>query len=232
MNKVYKLLTSRVWDVCWLTTGILLVTLGTIFTFDGTIDVTFVTLFLGSIVLMITVLLMANQKGRIGSAFGVVGMCLDTFNNYQLGIPGNVLVSIYNCVLYIKGFFTLGKKIKVTKFSKSNMYVSGIICILGVVILYFFGSSILPENAPLWVIIFNVVVFLDQVIAQYLTISGKAAAWVCWILANAINISLQLYLVIVEGQQQALIYSAMAFMNLLNSIKALIVWCAYKEEQE
>lgn len=233
MNKsIYKLLSSRVWDICWLITGIILVIISTVYTYDGIINILLVTSFVGSIVGMLTVNLLANKTGKLASGIGMAGACLDAFNHYNYGLSGNVLVAIYCGAVYLKGFLTLDKKIKVTKFSKKNLYVCGIICLLGVVILYFYGSSILPEHAPIWVLVFNIAVFLVQIISQYLMIEGKAIAWFGWILANVLNISLQIYMAFVGGEPETLIYLAMTIMYLLNSIKAVLVWYGFKKEQK
>lgn len=227
---VYRVLKSRLWDIIWLTVGIVLVTLSTIYSYTGVINLLLVTSFIGGIMGMIVVNLFANQKGKIASALGVVGACLDTFNNYRFGLLGNVFVGIYCGLLYLKGFFTLDQEIKVTKITKSNLIISAVICLVGGVILYFCSASILPDNAPLWVLALNIAVFLVQVISQYLMVEGKAVSWFGWILANIINILLQLYLVLVVGQMEALIYLAMTGMYLLNSIKATILWYGYGEE--
>ncbi len=231
-NSVYKLLSSRVWDICWLITGIILVIISTVYTYDGTVNILLITSFAGSIVGMLTVNLLANKTGKLASGIGMAGACLDAFNHYNYGLSGNVLVAIYCGAVYLKGFLTLDKKIKVTKFSKKNLYVCSVICLLGVVILCFYGSSILPENAPLWVLVVNIAVFLVQIISQYLMIEGKAIAWFGWILANVLNISLQIYMAFVGGEPETLIYLAMTIMYLLNAIKAVLVWYGSKKEQK
>ena len=58
-NSVYKLLSSRVWDICWLITGIILVIISTVYTYDGTVNILLITSFAGSIVGMLTVNLLA-----------------------------------------------------------------------------------------------------------------------------------------------------------------------------
>jgi len=227
---IYRLLNSRIWDICWLTTGVILVTISTIYTYNGTFNFLLITSFIGSIVGMITVNLLANKTGRLATWIGIIGTSLDAFNHYNYGLSGNVLVSIYSCITYIKGAFSLGKEIKVTKFSSKNLYVCIIICVVGVLILDYYGNSILPENVPLWVLIFNMAVFLVQIISQYLMIEGKAIAWFGWILANILNISLQIYMAFIGGQPETLIYLAMTIMYFLNNIKAIVLWHGFNEE--
>ncbi len=230
-NSIYRLLNSRIWDICWIITGVILVTISTIYTYSGVFDILLITSFIGSIVGMITVNLLANKTGRLATGIGIIGTCLDAFNHYNYGLSGNVLVAIYSCIIYIKGFFTLGKEIKVTKFSKKNLCICVIICVVGVLILDYYGQSILPENAPLWVLVFNILVFLVQIISQYLMVEGKIIAWFGFIIANILNISLQFYMAFVGGQQETLIYLAMTVMYFLNNIKAIALWCGFKEEK-
>ena len=229
-NSIYRVLNSRIWDICWLTAGVILVSISTIYIYNGIFDFLLITSFIGSIVGMITVNLFANKTGRLATGIGIIGTCLDAFNNYNYGLSGNVLVAIYSCIIYIKGFFTLGKQIKVTKFSKKNLYICIIICVIGVLILDYYGKSILPENAPLWVLVFNIIVFLVQIISQYLMVEGKAIAWFCFIISNILNVSLQFYMAFVGGQPETLIYLAMTVMYFLNNVKAIVLWCGFKEE--
>ncbi|WP_152392764.1 nicotinamide mononucleotide transporter [Paenibacillus guangzhouensis] len=227
---IYKVLKSKTWDTCWLILGIVLVIASTYYSYSGTFDLLLVTSFIGGILGMVIVLLFANQYGKTASGLGVVGAIFDTFNNFKYGLLGNVFVGIYCAALYAKGFLTMGKEIEVTKVTKSNLYISAIIALVGSVVLYFYGGTILPADAPLWVIVFNVLVFLVQVISQYLMVEGKAISWIGWILANFINLALQIYVIVQGNSPTAMIYLSMTIMFQLNSIKAAILWYGYGEE--
>ncbi|MGX7013411.1 nicotinamide mononucleotide transporter [Vagococcus silagei] len=226
---VHKVLKSKEWDIGWISIGILLVIISTVISAKGNITLTTVTSFVGSIVGMTVVLLLANQTGKFATGLGIVGALLDTFNNYKFGLSGMMLVGIYAFFLYLKGFLTMGKKIEVTKVTKANLYISGAIAIGGGLLLYFFGSSILPKDAPQWVILANILVFIVQVVSQYLMVDGKAIGWLGFCLINVINLFLQFYIFISGSNPTALIYLAMTFMFLLNSIKALVLWYGFGE---
>lgn len=226
---LHKVLKSKQWDAAWITIGIILVIISTVMTSKGNITLTTVTSFVGSIVGMTVVLLLANQTGKFATGLGVIGALLDTFNNYKFGLSGMMLVGIYAFFLYLKGFLTMDKKIEVTKVSRKNLYISATIGVGGGLLLYFFGSTILPNNAPQWVIMANVLVFIVQVISQYLMVEGKAIGWLGFCIINVINLFLQFYIFFSGANPQALIYLVMTFMFLLNSIKALVLWYGYGE---
>lgn len=139
-----------------------------------------------------------------------------------------MFVGIYCAILYSFGLFTLDKKIKVTKVTKTNLYVSGCIAILGAIVIMIFGSSILPEGAPFWIIILNISVFIVQVLSQYLMVEGKAISYWGWILANFINMALFLYSMLVAHESSAAIYLALTIMYQLNSIKGIFIWYGNK----
>ncbi|MGY3765605.1 nicotinamide mononucleotide transporter [Vagococcus vulneris] len=228
-KKLYQVLNSRLWDTIWIISGIILVVISTILSSKGHLSLTTVTSFMGSIIGMTVVLLLANQTGKLATGLGIIGALLDTFNNYKFGLSGMMLVGIYAFFLYTKGFLTMGKQIEVTKVTKSNLYISAVIAIGGGLILYFFGSTILPANAPTWVISANILVFIIQVVSQYLMVEGKAIGWVGFCVINIINLFLQTYIIISGNNPTAVIYLVMTFMFLLNSIKAVVLWFGYGE---
>jgi hypothetical protein len=233
----YKIFKSRQWDISWLVVGIILVLIGTYnsikvegFFTDGVFNVTIVTSCVGGILGMIIVQLFANQKGRLGSGLGVIGAGLDTFNYYKFGLLGNVFVGVYCAILYFKGFVTIKQKLEVTKLTKLNLIVSLILAVFGAVVLYFFAGTILPEGAPIWVLVLNIVIFVVQVVSQYLMVEGKAISWIGWIVANFINIALNGYVVSQGLTPEALNYLFMTIMYQLNSFKAAFLWFGYGEE--
>jgi len=228
-KKIYHILNSKLWDTVWLATGIILVTISTILSSKGNVNLVTITSFVGSIVGMTVVLLLANQTGKLATGLGILGALLDTFNNYKFGLSGMMLVGIYAFFLYLKGFLTMGKQIKVTKVTKYNLIVSAIIAIGGALILYFFGGTILPVNAPGWVMTANILVFIIQVVSQYLMVEGKAVGWVGFCIINIINLFLQGYIIISGANPTAIIYFVMTVMFLLNSIKAVVLWYGYGE---
>ena len=230
-STLYKILKSKTWDIIWLIVGIVLVLWSAYYSYEGSVNLLLVTSCVGGILGLVIVNLFANQKGKIASALGVVGAGFDTFNNYKFGLLGNVFVGVYCGILYLKGYFTLDKEIEVTKVTRSNLYISVIISLVGAIVLYFYSGTILPENAPLWVIVLNIAVFLVQVISQYLMVEGKAVSWLGWILANFINIILQVYIIFQVNEPAAMIYLAMTIMYQLNSFKAAILWYGYGEEE-
>lgn len=230
-NTIEKIFLSKVWDISWITVGIILVSLSTYYSYLQDQEVyLLITSFLGGVIGLLVVNFYAKGRGRLGSGLGVFGACFDTFNNYQFGLLGNVFVGIYCAILYAKGFFTLGKKIKVTNITKTNLYVSTLIAIVGAVVIIFFGSSILPDNAPMWVIIMNIMVFIIQVLSQYLMVEGKAISWFGWIIANFINIALFLYSIIVAHESSAAIYLCLNIMYQLNSVKGILTWYSSKNQ--
>ncbi|MGX2946315.1 nicotinamide mononucleotide transporter [Enterococcus alishanensis] len=229
MKKVHSLLNSKQWDIGWISLGIILVIISTIISSNGNITLATVTSFLGSIIGMTVVLLLANQSGKFATGLGVVGALFDTFNNYMFGLSGMMFVGIYAFFIYLKGFFSLGKQIAVTKVTKSNLIVSLCIAVAGGILLLTYGSTILPNNAPQWVIYCNALVFIIQVVSQYLMVEGKAIGWVGFTVINVINLCLQSYVYISGANPAALVYLAMTFMFLLNSVKALVLWYGFGE---
>ncbi|MDR1450138.1 MAG: nicotinamide mononucleotide transporter family protein [Propionibacteriaceae bacterium] len=229
-HSIYKLVKSRQWDVGWLILGFALVIVSAVHDWPGQIQAVWATSLIGGFLGMTIVLLFANQKGKLGSGLGVVGAGFDTFNYYNYGALGNVFVGVYCGLLYLKGFFTLGKDIKVTKTTNLNLVIALGLAVVGGVVLYFFADTILPEGAPLWVLVLNVAIFLVQVISQYLMVEGKAISWIGWIIANFMNIALNGYFVSI-GTSGALIYLAMTVMYQLNSFKAAFLWYGYGEEE-
>ncbi|MDR3304862.1 MAG: nicotinamide mononucleotide transporter family protein [Clostridiales Family XIII bacterium] len=225
----YKLFKSKQWDIIWLIVGYVLVVVGAIHDWSGSFQLIWLTSLIGGFLGLTIVLSFANQKGKLGSGLGVIGACFDSYNYYNFGLLGNVFVGVYCAILYAKGFFTLGKELKVTKFTRLNLLVSVILAVCGAVVLYFFANTILPEGAPVWVLALNIIVFVVQVVSQYLMVEGKAVSWIGWILANFINIALNGYMVY-TGQPGALIYLAMTVMYQLNSFKAAFLWFGYGEE--
>jgi hypothetical protein len=225
----YKLFKSKKWDTGWLIVGFTIVILSALHDWAGSIEVVWVTSLIGGFLGMTVVLLFANQKGKAGSGLGVLGAGFDSFNYYNYGLLGNVFVGIYCGVLYLRGFFTLGKELAVTKFTRMNLIICVILGLAGGAILFFFAGKILPEGAPAWVIVFNIAIFIVQVVAQYLMVEGKAVSWIGWIIANFMNIGLNGYEVYI-GQSGALIYLAMTVMYQLNSFKAAFLWYGYGEE--
>lgn len=228
-NFAYKILKSKQWDISWLIAGFTIVILSAIHDWTGKIELVWFTSLIGGFLGMTIVLLFANQKGRLGAGLGVIGAGFDSFNYYNYGLLGNVFVGVYCALLYLKGFFTIGKEIKVTQFTRLNLIVAIVLAVAGGIVLYFFAHTILPEDAPLWVIALNILIFIVQVVAQYLMVEGKAISWFGWIIANFMNIALNGYAVYI-GTSGALIYLAMTVMYLLNSFKATILWYGFGEE--
>jgi hypothetical protein len=226
----YKLFKSKKWDTGWLIVGFAIVILSAIHDWAGELQLVWVTSLIGGFLGMTIVLLFANQKGKAGSGLGVVGACFDSFNYYNYGLLGNVFVGIYCGILYLRGFFTLGKELKVTKVTKLNLIICIILGIAGGVLLFFFAKTILPEGAPIWVIVLNIAIFIVQVVSQYLMVEGKAVSWIGWIIANFMNIALNGYAVSI-GTSGAMIYLAMTIMYQLNSFKAAFLWFGYGEEE-
>lgn len=229
MKKVHSLLKSKQWDICWITLGIILVIISSIISSKGVLTLTTVTSFLGSIIGMTVVLLLANQSGKFATGLGIIGALFDTFNNYMFGLSGMMFVGIYAFFIYLKGFFSLGKQIAVSKVTKSNLIISLCIAIAGGILLFIYGSTILPSNAPQWVIYSNALVFIIQVVSQYLMVEGKAVGWLGFTIINVINLCLQSYIYFSGANPAALVYLAMTFMFLLNSIKALVLWYGFGE---
>lgn len=229
MKKIHALLKSKQWDIGWISLGIILVIISTIKSSQGVITLTVITSFLGSIIGMSVVLLLANQSGKFATGLGMIGAIFDTFNNYMFGLSGMMFVGIYAFFIYLKGFFSLGKQIKVTQVTKSNLIISLCIAIAGGILLITYGSTILPTNAPQWVIYCNALVFIIQVVSQYLMVEGKAIGWVGFTIINVINLCLQSYIYLSGANPTALVYLAMTFMFLLNSVKALVLWYGFGE---
>jgi hypothetical protein len=229
-HAIYKLVKSRQWDIGWLILGFSVVIASAVHDWPGKLQLVWTTSLIGGFLGMTIVLLFANQRGKAGSGLGVIGAGFDTFNYYNYGALGNVFVGVYCGLLYLKGFFTLGREIKVTRFTRLNLYIALALAVAGGVVLYFFASTILPEDAPIWVIVLNIAIFIVQVISQYLMVEGKAVSWLGWILANFMNIALNGYFVYI-GTAGALIYLAMTVMYQLNSFKAAFLWYGYGEEE-
>ncbi|MDR3152432.1 MAG: nicotinamide mononucleotide transporter family protein [Bifidobacteriaceae bacterium] len=214
---------SRLWDVCWLGAGILAILISTIVNFSG-FSILLFTSFIGSILGLIIVQSMANLKGRFGSILGVIGAGFDCYNNFNFGIMSQALLVIYTGLTYIFGFFTLGRKISVKRTNSLDILVSFLVAVLGLVILSFFGLSILPPKAPSWIFYLSCFCFLIQVVAQYLMITGKVFSWYIWVVANIINIIIYASLYFLHLEPMAVFYMILTFMYLLNSIKAIFVW--------
>ncbi|MDR2748906.1 MAG: nicotinamide mononucleotide transporter family protein [Bifidobacteriaceae bacterium] len=223
MKTLVSLFSSKIWDRLWLAAGILAIIVSSILTFEG-FSLLFFTSLIGSILGLIIVLAMANLKGKFGSGLGVIGACFDGFNNFSYGIMAQFLMAIYAGATYLIGFFTLNKKIRVTSANFNNVLISSFVGVLGIIILYFFGFSIIPLDTPNWIFYITVVAFILQVVAQYLLISGKAASWYLWIAANVLNIIVYSGLYFLQLEPQAVFYLIMTIMYLLNSIKAVFVW--------
>ncbi|MDR2842147.1 MAG: nicotinamide mononucleotide transporter family protein [Spirochaetaceae bacterium] len=230
-NLIYKIFSGKLWDVCWLIAGIALVALSAYLGFDG-LNTVFFTSSIGGVVGMIVVQLFANKHGKAGSAIGVAGACLDTFNYKSFGVLANVLIGIYCGILYIIGFFTLDKEITVTKATGKNLIISIILSIAGVAIILKFGRGFFGEDVAYWIFLLSIPAFLFQIIGQYLMIEGKAFCWIFWILANVANMTIQAYLYLSGTETMALVYFAMTFMYTLNAIKAMVLWYGFGEKVE
>jgi nicotinamide riboside transporter PnuC len=231
-NQLYKMFKSKTWDIGWLVVGIATVLGATYISATGEdgVGVTTITSCVGGILGMIIVQLYANGKAKLGNGMGVIGAGFDTFNNFQFGAIGNVLVGVYCACLYAKSFFTTGKEIVVSKVTNMNLIISGIITVAGCLVIWQFGDTILPEDVPGWVVGLNVAIFIVQVISQYLMVEGKAISWIGWIIANVINIIIFLYTFLSGVSPEALVYFCMTVMYLLNSIKAAFLWYGFNEE--
>ncbi|MDR3127855.1 MAG: nicotinamide mononucleotide transporter family protein [Bifidobacteriaceae bacterium] len=229
MRFATKLFTSRIWDYLWLYIGIILILFFSIIDFT-TWNVLWFTSTIGSVLGLVIVQAMANLKGKFGSALGVLGAVLDGFNNYNYGIMAQVLLVIYTGFTYIVGFFTLQKRIKVSQTNISNLIVSLTVGLIGIMILYFFGTGLLPANTPIYVFAITVLSFIIQVVAQYLMIKGKSLSWFLWTAANILNIFVYGELYFLKLEPMAIFYLIMTIMYLLNSIKAIFVWYSESEK--
>ncbi|MDR3116791.1 MAG: nicotinamide mononucleotide transporter family protein [Bifidobacteriaceae bacterium] len=221
---------SRLWDVCWLGAGSLAILISTTVNFSG-FSILLFTSFIGSILGLVIVLSMANLKGKFGSTLGVIGAGFDCYNNFNYGIMAQALLVIYTGLTYIFGFFTLGRKMSIKQTNFLDILVSSIAAVLGLTILYFFGSSILPLEAPNWIFYLSCFCFLIQVVAQYLMITGKVFSWYIWVLANIINIIIYASLYFLHLEPMAVFYMILTTMYLLNSIKAIFVWSSPDPER-
>ena len=232
LNRVYTILKSKQWDRCWIALGVILVTISAVISSNGVLTLTTMTSFLGSILGMTVVLLLANQSGKLGTGLGIVGALFDTFNNYMFGLSGMMFVGIYAFFIYLKGFLSIDKQITVTKLTKANLWAAFFIAMAGGLILVCYGSTILPSDAPSWVVYSNILVFILQVVSQYLMVEGKAISWLGFIIINLINVCLQAYIYFSGANPTALIYLAMTLMFLLISLKAFVLWYGFGESEK
>ena len=230
MKKFLKFFTPFEWFL--LLTIITLTIIASSFTPNSTFAESFFTIeTLSAICGVINVVLAA--KGHISNfAFGTIQCALYAFCCYRESVYGNaVLYSLYFLPMQFVGYFSWRKKLKsdgsnevVSRFMNLRLSIIAYsITLAAIVALYFILKYVNGQAA-----IFDAASTVFNIVAMVMMVKGFTDQWYLWILVHISSLGIWAYKAL-KGDAEAvsptnLIFCAMWFVYLLNSIHGLIVW--------
>lgn len=229
-SKAVKFFKSKGWDRFYFIYGFGITIISSIIAFmhEGQNMWLVLLTFIQTILGLSLVNFFANQKGKIGCYLGIPDTLLGAFNYCMNGSMGDMCVSIYSLVIYLRGLFfkKIDNKMNISKMKRKNLIVTICVCILGSIIIFCFSDKIIFKyhNAPFWILVLNVAIFLIAMVCQYLQVEGVFLAWPLRLLQVACSVTLYIWLITVQDSYATLIYLAKQSIYLMNNVKGIVIW--------
>lgn len=169
--------------------------------------------------------------GRSPIWSNVLGMSANVgeiYTQYLFGNLGLAASSFYYFITHILGLslWTQKKnqdrqgKVKISKINYTSLVLTILFCVLGVLIMYFYGETIIGKETSFWLFILNCIAFVIGVSAQFTMIMRQPFSWILWSVSNLIWFTVNLL-------SHNYIFAVQSVLYEINALIGVYKW--YKE---